>query len=280
MPNWNRFASLVLTLNLVWIATPIVGQEVARPMSQTVDVNGVSLHYREFGKGSPLLLLHHFGWSGKVWDPFVQDFAKRHRIIVLDLRGHGASTGWNTTTFSFRQSAEDVLAFLDFLGTERVKAIGASSGAITLLQMAVRKPERIDAMVLVGATPYFPEQFRTMMREPTCADVSPDDLKKGREFHKWGDPQTKALSVQMCNWKDTYEDLSLTPPLLKRITSRTLIVHGDSDRYFPVSLAFEMHHAIPRSNLWVYPRGGHLPIFAEANRPEFIRIASEFLGGE
>jgi pimeloyl-ACP methyl ester carboxylesterase len=78
--------------------------------------------------------------------------------------------------------------------------------------------------------------------------------------------------------KDSYTDMNFTPPLLSTITARTLIVHGDRDPLYPVSLAMEMYAAIPRSYLWVIPNGGHGPIFGEM-AVSFIETALAFLRG-
>ena len=64
---------------------------------------------------------------------------------------------------TFRQSARDVFGLLDQLGIARFKAIGLSFGAKTLLHMATQQRSRVEAMVLVSATPYFPEQARFIM---------------------------------------------------------------------------------------------------------------------
>jgi pimeloyl-ACP methyl ester carboxylesterase len=72
--------------------------------------------------------------------------------------------------------------------------------------------------------------------------------------------------------------MAFTPPLLGTITARTLIVHGDRDPYYPVTLAVEMFQAIPRSALWIVPYGGHGPIFG-ALAPAFAAAALDHLAG-
>ena len=76
---------------------------------------------------------------------------------------------------------------------------------------------------------------------------------------------------------DNYEDVNFTPPYLSTITADTLIVFGDRDPLYPVSIAFEMYKAIPRSALWVVPDGGHGPVFRE-RAPQFVSTSLEFLG--
>ena len=122
-----------------------------RPPGTMVRVNDIDMHFQTLGSGEPLLLLHGFGGCGDDWRPFSQALAKQFQVIVPDLRGHGWSTN-PAKTFSHRQSAADVLALIDHLALKRVRAMGISTGGMTLLHMATRQPERIDAMVLIGAT--------------------------------------------------------------------------------------------------------------------------------
>ena len=124
--------------------------------AETIDVNGFQLYFEERGDGEPLLLLHGGTGIGADWKlVFTAGDPAGFRVIVPDLRGHGQSTN-PSRTFTFGQAAKDMFALLDRLGVPRVKAIGLSMGAKTLLHMATQQPERLDAMVLVSATPYFP----------------------------------------------------------------------------------------------------------------------------
>ena len=124
--------------------------------AETVDVNGFQMYCEDRGDGDPLLLLHGSTGIGADWQHvFTGGDPAGFRVIVPDLRGHGRSTN-PSRTFTFRQAASDVLALLDRLGAPRVKAIGVSMGAKTLLHMATQQPGRVDTMVLVSATPYFP----------------------------------------------------------------------------------------------------------------------------
>jgi pimeloyl-ACP methyl ester carboxylesterase len=75
------------------------------------------------------------------------------------------------------------------------------------------------------------------------------------------------------------EDVNFATLLLSRISGRTLIVHGDCDPLYPVSIALEMHSAIANSRLWIVPNGGHGPIFGELT-PPFVATSLAFLNGE
>lgn len=245
---------------------------------QTAVINGMEMYYEVQGAGEPLIFLHGFSGCGSNWQSFVPDFVKEYQLIIPDLRGHGRSTN-PSNEFTFRQSGHDVLALLDHLGVKTCKAIGLSGGAKTLLHVATQQPARLEAMVLVSATPYFPEPARAIMQQMTPDSHTEEEWKLMREWHKHGDEQIRALWTQAHNFKDSFDDLNFTPPKLATITAKTLIVHGDRDPFYPVSLALEMYQAIPHAYLWIIPNGGHGPIFMDMTS-RFIETTLAFLGGQ
>lgn len=241
-------------------------------------VNDIEMYYETRGEGEPLLLLHGGGGVGANWDLIFKEPPEGFRLVMPDLRGHGRSTN-PAPEFKFRQVALDVFELLDRLGIERFKAIGLSLGAKTLLHMATQQSARVEAMVLVSATPYFPEQARTLMSQLATQEHSETEWQQMREWHKHGDEQIKKLWTLMSGLKDSYDDMNFTPPYLATIKARTLIVHGDRDPLYPVRLAMEMYSAIPHSYLWVVPNGGHGPIFGEVT-DQFVKTALAFLRDE
>jgi pimeloyl-ACP methyl ester carboxylesterase len=247
-------------------------------LAEAVRVNGIDMHFERHGEGEPLLLLHGGGGAGVNWRLIFDSPPHQYELIVPDLRGHGRSTN-PTYAVTFRQLALDVLGLLDGLNVGRFKAIGMSLGAKTLLHVATLQPERVDAMVLVSAAPYFPEATRSLMRAAAAAAHTPQEWTLMHQWHVQGDEQIRTLWDMPNQFANDYEDMSFTAPRLGRIQARTLIVHGDRDPLYPVTLAAEMHAAIPRSRLWIVPNGGHGPIFGEMARP-FARTALAFLDGE
>src|SRR5580658_3583484 len=232
---------------------------------QSARVNGIEMYYETEGDGDPLLLLHggtgcHEDWIYAGRDQLVSEYT----LIKPDARGHGRSTN-PQGTITHRQCALDALALLDHLGIGKCRAIGLSFGANTLLHMATMQPNRIEAMVLVSAAMYFPEQARAVMRQVAAADQQPaKEWEAMRKRHYLGDEQIAALWDWTRGMKDSYDDMNFTPSYLSRITASTLIVYGDRDFLYPVEMAVEIYRAIPRSALWVVPNGNHGPVFLDA----------------
>ena len=265
-------------LALLALAAPVLAQAPRVAPGKLVEVNGITMHYEELGAGEPLLLLHGFGMCGRGdWNSIATELAKTYRVILPDLRGHGWSTN-PSGKFTMRQSAEDIRALLDALGLRKVRAMGISAGGMTLLHLATKYPDRLDKMVVIGATTYFPEQARRVIGGEAAAPMPKEVREMFDRCASRGAPQVRDLSAQFLGFKDSHEDMNLTPPYLGTIKARTLIVHGDRDEFFPVDIPVTMYTSIPGSQLWIVPGGDHVPIYGKRT-PEFLRFTREFLAG-
>ena len=237
-------------------------------------LNGVQLYFELHGTGEPLLLLHGFSGSSQNWIPSLTLWGSQFQLIVPDLRGHGRSSILSKP-FRHDDAAADVFALVDHLQIASCKGAGISGGGNVLLHMATKQPERIQAMVLVSATPYFPAQARTIMQQ--YGDNLPEEQWNVlRRTHPGGDAQIQAILESTKSFATSYDDLTFTPPLLSTIQARTLIVQGDRDPLYPVELSVEMARAIPHSALRIIPNAGHGPVLGE-RWPEFVKTAASFL---
>ncbi|HUE56855.1 MAG TPA: alpha/beta hydrolase, partial [Candidatus Udaeobacter sp.] len=237
-------------------------------------VNGVQLYFEINGSGEPLVLLHGFSGSSQDWMASTTEWGDQFQLIVPDLRGHGRS---NILSKPFRheEAATDMLALLDHLGIGSCKGLGVSAGGNVLLHMATKEPERVKAMVLVSATPYFPPQARTVMSQ-YADNLTDQQWEILRHRHPGGDAQIKALLASTKAFATSYDDLNFTPPYLSTIQARTLIVQGDRDPLYPVEISVEMARVIRQSSLWIIPNGGHGPVIGD-RWPEFLKTAAAFL---
>jgi pimeloyl-ACP methyl ester carboxylesterase len=243
---------------------------------KTVPVGDIQMCYETQGAGETLLLLHGGTGCHEDWIYAGRDeFAREYEMIMPDARGHGGTSN-SLNTITHRQCAKDTLGLLDHLGIKKCRAIGLSMGGNILLHMATLQLDRIEAMVIVSAAMYFPEQARTIMRQvPAAANQPPEEWGRMRRSHKFGDHQIEGLWNWAREMQNSYDDMNFTPPSLSRITAHTLIVYGDRDPLYPVEMALAMYRAIPRAALWVVPNGGHGPVFG-GNAPQFAQMALAF----
>jgi pimeloyl-ACP methyl ester carboxylesterase len=235
----------------------------------------MTLFHRDTGSGETLLLLHGFTGCGDDWQHLFAEPLAGFRVIAPDLPGHGSSPN-PRPDFKFADVARDVFSLLDHLGIDRIKAIGMSAGANTLLHMATQQPDRVVSMMHVSGTPRFPDQARAIMRMMTEESRAEAEWAAMRGRHHLGDDQIRALWRHAREFADDRQDMNFDAESLSTITARTMIVHGDRDPLYPVELAVELYRSIPGAALWVVPNGGHGPIFGEEAAP-FLKTATAFL---
>ena len=112
-------------------------------------VNGIELHYQQFGEGPPLVMIHGITGNLAIWHlEIVPALLNEFRITTYDLRGHGYSdvppTGYTTA-----HHATDLKNLLDQLGIGKTHVMGHSFGADIALHFAILYPERVERLVLV-----------------------------------------------------------------------------------------------------------------------------------
>jgi pimeloyl-ACP methyl ester carboxylesterase len=237
-------------------------------------LNGQQIYFELHGAGEPLLLLHGFSGSSQDWKRTLAGWGDKFQLILADLRGHGRS-GILAKQFRHEDAAHDLLALLDHLKIARCKAVGISGGGNVLLHIATKQPKCVSAMVLVSATPYFPEPARDVMRR--YSELLPPEARAHlRQIHPCGEEQIEALLASATGFANDKDDLKFSSADLAKIHARTLIIQGDRDPLYPVELSVEMARAIPKSSLWIIPDSGHGPVLGP-RWPECQRVATEFL---
>ncbi len=118
-----------------------------------IGVNSTRIACLDTGTGAPLLLIHGLGGSHDDWRLQLRDFAARHRVIVPDLRGFGASE--RREPFTIQQHARDMIGLLSALAIERAHVIGLSMGGAIAIELALRAPAIVASLVLVNTAPGF-----------------------------------------------------------------------------------------------------------------------------
>src|SRR5919112_5767855 len=119
---------------------------------QYADVNGISLYYEEQGQGRPMILLHGGLGSGEMFGPILPTLADGHRVITVDLQGHGRTADIDRP-IDEKLMADDVAALIDHLGLERPDVVGYSLGGGVAFHVAVKYPEKVRRLVI--ASVYF-----------------------------------------------------------------------------------------------------------------------------
>ena len=261
----------------------------ATAASKYVDLpSGVRVHFRDQGnpQGRALLLIHGFGVSLETWEPWVKQLSNDYRLLSLDLPGHGLTRsppGYQPTVTGF---ADLTAEFAAVVGLEKYTAVGNSMGGHTAWLLALRHPDKLEALVLSDAAGWYdaaqiedaPLVFRILANDriaPLLADLDPKPLMKNGLEAAFAD---KSLVTN--RMLDRYSDMALAPghrqmlgalprgmtpdvlasnDKLAAIKVPTLIMWGDKDELVPVADAQKFKNAIPGASVVIYPGVGHLP---------------------
>lgn len=118
----------------------------------TIPIHGIDLFYESTGEGEPVLLLHGLGSSTLDWDRQIPEFSKSHRVIAMDVRGHGRS-GKPEGPYTMKQFAADATALLAALDAAPAHVVGLSMGGMIAFQMAVDAPQAVRSLTIVNSGP-------------------------------------------------------------------------------------------------------------------------------
>jgi pimeloyl-ACP methyl ester carboxylesterase len=117
------------------------------PKSGFVDVDGGRLYYQEAGQGPTVVFLHDGLLHSGTWDEQIAPWSSHHRVVRYDRRSYGRSPA----AWAPYSDLDDLLTLLDALAVDRTTIIGASSGGRLAVDFTLAHPERVEALVLVGA---------------------------------------------------------------------------------------------------------------------------------
>jgi pimeloyl-ACP methyl ester carboxylesterase len=124
----------------------------ATPTSRSAGLEGVRLHYLDWGgDGPPLVMLHGFTGHAHTWDHTAAALHPHYQVLAVDQRGHGDS-GW-ANVYGSRPMVGDVGAFLDRVGLDRVTLMGLSMGGNVAYLFAAAHPERVERLVILDIGP-------------------------------------------------------------------------------------------------------------------------------
>ncbi|MBI3677510.1 MAG: alpha/beta fold hydrolase [Proteobacteria bacterium] len=120
----------------------------------TLDRNGVKIHYEVYGSGPALLLSHGYSATTKMWQGQIEALAKRHTLILWDMRGHGESDSpENVSQYGEPQTVADMAALLDVVGAKQAIIGGLSLGGYMSLAFHLKHPERTRALLIIDTGP-------------------------------------------------------------------------------------------------------------------------------
>ncbi|MDT3381002.1 alpha/beta hydrolase [Labrys neptuniae] len=267
------FASLGAVLAAErWETLPPTPAPVAK--GSFADINGIKLYYATLGKGAPVVLLHGGLGNSDYWGLQAKALARRHKVILVDSRGHGRSSR-DTKPYGYDLMADDVVALLDKLKIRQADIVGWSDGAILGIDLAIRHPDRVNKVFAFAANTVTSGVKDGVDKNPTFAAYIE---RAGKEYAKLS-PTPKEYEAfvgqisQMWATQPSWTDVQL-----KAIKTPVLVVDGDHDEAIKREHTEYIAATIPGAGLLILPNASH---FAFLQDPALFNAALlSFLDGK
>jgi len=242
----------------------------------SVKVNQVDLVYEIQGEGPPLMLVAGLASDSQSWQPILEDLSRQYQVITLDNRGVGRTMPQDVET-SIQQISDDCLALIRHLGLSSVHLLGHSMGGFVALDCAIRYPEQVSKLILVGTGAFTSERNQALFLDWVSY------LESGMKPEQWFQnifywifskrffqdkkavddalrfaidypyPQSRIAFKNQVEALNAFNCQSSLPG----IRSKTLIVCGKEDLLFPPEESFRVLQAVPNSEISIIENAAH-----------------------
>lgn len=254
--------------------------------------SGLSIDQREGSSQPAVFCMHGIGGNTKSFEPQLQYFEGKQKIIAWDMPAYGESTALSEMTFE--ALADAAITALDELGLQQVVFVGQSIGGMVALEIAHRHPERVAALVLVGTTPSFggrdesfKDDFLKARLAPLDAGKTMQDLAPKFVPQIVGSKASEAViaaatasmaAVSIAAYRSTIECLVTfnRRDALATMQMPCLLIAGDEDKNAPARTMQKMADTLPSSQYHCLEGVGHLINLEAADACN--RLIEKFLG--
>lgn len=265
-----------------------------------VDVGGTRLYYYAAGtrgSGDPVVLIHGFPTSSRLWHAVARDFTPGHRLVIVDLPGFGRSDPPSPARTGCGAFAAALKSLLDDLGVERAVIVGHGLGGGVAQAFAIQWPDRVSALALVSSAA-FGVRPRRMARVARAlgplARLTPPGvlagLVAGSVRRGFADIERSRLTLDSCLQHFTtpsgrnalaahldnlaHCDTREWGRRLSEIHAPTAVIWGEHDPFYPPALGERLARAIAGASLEVIPGAAH---FVPEDAPERLRRSLDAL---
>lgn len=274
--------------------------EYANEHSQFVDINEMQVHYRDEGKGFPIVLVHGTAASLHTWDAWTNELKNTNRVIRMDLPAFGITGPNKDADYTIEAYTAFLHSFLEKLELEKFHIAGNSLGGNIAWNYTADHPDKVEKLILVDAsglpTNKEPPSSFKMAKTPilnslflyltpkflikkNLEEVYADDSKITDElvtrYHRMAlrEGNRKAFIDRV---KTDYK-LNSTANLnkLKSIQTPSLLIWGAKDLWIPLDNGIRMDGILVNSKLEILEDSGHVPM--EENSKESLEILKNFL---
>lgn len=255
-------------------------------------VNGVSLFYEDEGSGAPLLLIHGFPLSSKIWRQQIAGLKAYFRVIAPDLRGFGMSEA-PSSGYSMDVYADDIAALMGQLGLESAVVCGMSMGGYVLLNLLDRYPELVNGACFMVTRCGADDDAGKVRRKMLAEEVMTSGVKVTADLFSriLFAPGTAAnrpeLVTEVAGLMQGMKKEGIAGGLLSMMerpdycsrlagfTVPSLVIGGGEDQAIPVEESRILAGRLPRASLSIIPEAGHMVMMEQ---PEAVNsVLKSFL---
>ena len=252
------------------ISNPEIGQSIV--------AGGIKTNYQDHGQGDPIFLIHGSGPGVTAyanWRLTMPVLAEKFRVVAPDMVGFGFTERPAGVQYTMDMWVSHALSFMDALKIEKAHLVGNSFGGGLALALALRAPDRVHRLVLMGSAGTKFEITDGLdavwgykgtlehMKELVNLfafnkNLVSDDLVKLRYEASIRPGFQEAFSAMFPAPRQRWVDaLASDENKMKTLTHETLIIHGRDDAIIPLSGSMRLHDLIPKSQLHVFGQCGH-----------------------
>ena len=258
--------------------------------------NGSRIHYRDEGDlyKPAIILLHGFNGSLFNFERMVPLLSKEFRLISIDLPGFGLTGAIPSMDYSTQNSILVINELTKHLGVEEFSIAGNSMGGGIAWRYALENPEKTQSLILLASSGiysseerlqieeseresplvwklmrsnfvsyflslYTPKFFATQGLKTSVYDLNLATDEIANQFHELTLMQGSREAILSRFSKQNYSNEK--PDILKKIQAPTLIIHGREDNIIPFKSSINLDQYIQNSQLVIYPKIGHLPMY-------------------
>jgi pimeloyl-ACP methyl ester carboxylesterase len=293
---------ILLIKGVVYSDIPVeeLKKKYANEFSKFIEVDGMQVHYRDEGKGTPIVLIHGTASSLHTWNDWAEELKKTHRVLRMDLPAFGITGANANADYSIQNYTRFLQEFLSKVNVDNFYLVGNSLGGNIAWDYAAEHPEKVEKLVLIDASglqtnkpqPWIFKLAKTPVLNSLFLYVTPKAVIKDNMEQVYHDDSKitdelitryHEMALRTGN-RQAFIDRAKTDfklgeksnlEKLKSIKTETLLLWGENDLWIPLDNGKRMNSLLENSKLVVIKNSGHVPM--EENPTESLKLFFDFI---
>lgn len=249
-----------------------------------IKANDIELYYEQHGKGEPFVLSH--GWLGdrSIWSAQVKHFAANYSVVIYDHRGHGESDK-PRGDYAVQTLSNDMYSLTQKLNLENPTLVGFSLGGMAAILFALKHPDKLSKLVLVGTTAKMTLPVSTKLFGIISYVLPYERLLRTMCKYRFYQPSRQMLEEEIVRARkvdrhvanECWKELSKNYDVRDRVSGikvPTLIIVGEEDK-INLDASKYLNNEIDSSELRIMPATGHTVMIEKPD--EFNQLVQQFI---